>query len=323
VLRFRHDSLDTERLASGSIAARTLFTAISPGTELAAYRGDPPLRPGPVYPRLVGYCNVAEILAVGSGVDGLAPGERILTFQSHRSAFVCDAREVVAKVPARVESRPAAVTYLFQLGYNAILKGGLLPGHHLGVLGLGTLGLATVALGARFGADVHAFSDQEGLRSAALGLGAQHAWAKDVAAAEIARASGGFGLDLVVTTSNSWADWRLALELPRKEGTIAVLGFPGRAEGPPPFNPIASEFFYDRQLRLVAAGQSPEIDAMPHEVRFTVKRNCAFLLDLIARNALAAERLIGFEAPYRDLVAAYEALDARSGRPGTGVLRWT
>ena len=48
-------ALREEPLASpgdGEILCETIVTAISPGTELAAWRGLPPLRPGVVYPRL-------------------------------------------------------------------------------------------------------------------------------------------------------------------------------------------------------------------------------------------------------------------------------
>src|SRR5215831_19426328 len=88
-LTFKPQTLDLGKLDAQSVAARAVYSAISPRTELPAWRGDPPLRPGPVYPRLVGYCNVAEVIAVGAEVQALEPGDRILTGQSHRTAFIC------------------------------------------------------------------------------------------------------------------------------------------------------------------------------------------------------------------------------------------
>src|SRR5689334_8047017 len=98
-LVIRSSTLDLMGLNETQIAGKTLVSVLSPGTELAAYRGDPPLRPGNPYPRLVGYCNVASVLAAGSAVSDLRPGDRVITFQSHRSAFICAASEVVARVP--------------------------------------------------------------------------------------------------------------------------------------------------------------------------------------------------------------------------------
>ena len=69
--------LDDETLQDGDLLAQTIVSAISPGTETAAYIGAPPLRPGKVYPRVVGYCNVARI--VKSRSTRYASGELILT----------------------------------------------------------------------------------------------------------------------------------------------------------------------------------------------------------------------------------------------------
>lgn len=124
------------------------------------YRGDPPLRPGEVYPRVVGYCNVAEVIGKGSSVSKYKVGDRILTFQSHRSAFVCSEESIITNLPGNVDLIKAATTYLFHLGYNALLRGNFKPGHNIAVVGLGTLGLTVVSLASLFGANVYAFSNQ-------------------------------------------------------------------------------------------------------------------------------------------------------------------
>jgi D-arabinose 1-dehydrogenase-like Zn-dependent alcohol dehydrogenase len=214
---------------------------------MAAYRGDPPLRPGNAYPRLVGYCNVAEIVATGSAVTCYAVGDRILTHQSHRSAFVVEETSVLATLPSGADLVHAATTYLFHLGYNALLTGGFQPGQRVAVMGLGTLGLATVALGSAFGASVAAFSDQPDALRLAQELGADFALPKAAATSQPqdGDVAGHTGIDLVVTTSNTWDDWLLALRLASRGGTICVLGFPGRTEPVPPFNPLDSQYFYD------------------------------------------------------------------------------
>lgn len=323
-LIFREQSLATSALKDNELLAETVCSALSAGTEVAAWRGDPPLRPGPVYPRLVGYCNVAEIVACGRGVTRFRPGVRILTFQSHRSAFVCREDEVIVTLPVGTAPVPASVTYLFHLGYNALLRGGFTPGHHVGVIGLGTIGLAAVAQAGNFGGNVHAFSNQPDARNLALEIGALDAWPKDLTETPkaVAAKAGGAGLDLVITTSNRWEDWALALRLARKGGTLCVLGFPGRTEPEPPLNPLDSQFFYDRQLTIHACGQSPDLDVSAHDLRFTVKRNCEFLLHQIVAGKLPARRLIGSVQPWEKLPELYEQLAHRTGHALTGVLQW-
>jgi len=318
-LVFEEELLKPDSLLPHQLLAETLYSAISVGTEVAAYRGDPPLRPGAVYPRLVGYCNVAEVVKIGAAVEACHVGERIYTHQSHRSAFICDADEILATVPDGMDSVDAAMTYLFQLGYNALLKGGFTPGHCVAVIGLGVLGLAAIATTNAFGGVVHAFSGHQAARVVAQDLGARGVFDKqDPGAAEAMRArSHGEGADLVITTSNSWDDWRLAMDLCRKDGAICVLGFPGRTHPIPDFNPLEARFFYDKQLRVIACGGSPVQD-----MRFTLKYNCRFLMECIRLGKLPARRLVTAVEPYQKLSEIYERLANRAESPLTFVLKW-
>ena len=120
-LVFEERQLSYTKQDEYSILAKTLVTAISPGTETAAWLGLPPLRTGPVvYPRLVGYCNVAEVVHCGSKCSGIKPGDRILTFQSHCSHFLVNFSDVLAVVPDDLDSQSAVKAYLFHLGYSKI-----------------------------------------------------------------------------------------------------------------------------------------------------------------------------------------------------------
>lgn len=316
-LVFQEQVLVADNLGPQEVLAETICSAISPGTELAAYLGEPPLRPSPIYPRVVGYCNVAEVKAVGLEVKDYQPEDRILSFQSHRSAFICPGEKIVLKLPATADAELAATTYLFHLGYNALLKGGFTPGHKVSVVGLGMLGLCTVALGANSGGQVTAYSDQADARTLAADLGAQNVYSKSEAGKNNHATA-----DLVISTSNRWDDWLLCLQLARKEGAIAVLGFPGRGQALAPFNPLDSQFFYDKQLRVIACGISPDLPVAPYELRFTVKRNCEFLLGQILAGKLAAEKLIGQRYDRAELPAVYDAMSTSRTTRLTTILRW-
>ena len=145
-LIFESEHIDENALGSDEVLCKTLATAISPGTEIAAYNGSPPLRPVKVYPRVVGYCNVAEIINTGSNVNEYEIGHRVLTFSSHRSHFIAKTQEILAIVPDEVPSNLASTTYIYHLGYNAILNANIKYGSPVLVIGLGVIGLCTVAL---------------------------------------------------------------------------------------------------------------------------------------------------------------------------------
>jgi len=316
--------LDIENLADDRVAAETIFSAISPGTEISAFKGDPPLRPMKVYPRVVGYCNIAQIIAVGKSVSDYQAGDYILTHQSHRSAFICPAEGIITIVPADADLAKASTTYLFHLGYSALMKGDVRPGHNLVVVGLGTLGLATVAVSRFFGTKTFALTGRNDILPLARDLGADTALNKNEPTLKdtIASESHETGIDVVVTTSNSWQDWKLALSLPRKGGKICVLGFPGRTDAIPDFNPLDSRYFYDNQLSLIACGYTPDTQLLPHDIRFNLKRNCKFLLEQIINNNLPAHRIISSIEPWTKIEDIYQTMALRKDPIITAVLQW-
>lgn len=321
-LRFEIETIDPSSLIPGEVLAETIVSAISPGTELAAYTGAPPLRPGIVYPRLVGYCNVARVLACGKAVSGVAPGDRILTFSSHRSHFCIPATDVLAVLSAGITSEDAACAYLFHLGYDAVLKSGVRPGSEVIVIGLGVLGLTTVALAALAGARVFAISDHEASRQKALVFGATECFSR-AENQRLAERLGPARAQVVVTTSNTWADWRLALEGAGQRGTIAVLGFPGRQETAIPFNPLDSTHFYMRQLRIMAVGMSPELPDSRGFLPFNERANLQRLIDWIEAGRLRPAELVSGRFAGSQLADAYESLLRRERNPLTYLLDWS
>lgn len=328
-VQFGSETLVLEGLGPREVAAETLYTAISPGSELAVYAGLEPLRADRVHSDVVGHCNLARVSAVGEWVRGFAPGDLILTLESHRSHFICGADEVLLKVPAGEYSEAqlieASTTYLFHQGYGALLRGDLKPGQYVGVVGMGTLGLATVAVANRFGARPFAFSERPDARANALQLGARCAFGKchdKAQRAALHTATARTGLDIVVLASSSWQDWQLALELARPGGTVCVLGFPGREQSTPPFNPLDPRLFYRKQLTLIACGYTSDMAIDPRDIRFTIRRNCAYLLELIVDGALPARRLVSDVLPWHRIGEVYERIAAREPGFLTAVLKW-
>jgi threonine dehydrogenase-like Zn-dependent dehydrogenase len=299
-----------------SLFCRTLVSAISPGTELAAWRGAPPLRDIPAYPRLQGYCNVAEVLAVGSLVRRFSVGDRILTFTSHRSHFVCAQDEVLVRLQSDLPADEVSVAYLFHLGYNAVLRSGVRAGSRVAVIGLGALGLGAVALASLSGASVTAISNYDSALERARRFGAFRAERRSGLAGNADE------FDVVISTTNSWVDWSLALRLAAPLGRIAVLGFPGREAPPGDFNPLDSRFFYVKQLRFEAVGLSPDQADARGFLRFNERENLQFIVDLIAAGRLPAREFVSARFPAAELDVAYRALADRKTPLITVVLQW-
>ena len=309
-------TLDTAALADDEIVVITRCSTISPGTELAAYVGLPPLRPGSIYPRYLGYCNCGEVIAAGSRVTGISVGDRVLTHAAHRSSYRISQHEVLARVPPNIEPDKASVTYLFHLGYSAMLRANVQAGQHVAVVGLGALGIGSVAVAQLMGAEVFAVSNRESALLRARRCGAKTVLVADDTAFDKVDA------DVVVSTSNTWADWKLALRLVRRGGVVAVLGFPGRGEPPPPFNPLDSQYFYDKQITLMGVGQ--DLDQVPgsRSPSPQLRANMRYLLDAIGNGRLPAAEFSSQVRPASELAAAYDDLIARRHDVLTYVLRW-
>jgi threonine dehydrogenase-like Zn-dependent dehydrogenase len=301
------------------LLCRTVATVISPGTEIAAWTGMPPLRPGPIYPRLQGYCNVAEVLNTGSGVTTVAAGMRVLSFTSHRTHFNIAEDDILFVLEDWMDATTVASTYLFHLGYNSVLRSGVRAGSRVLVVGLGALGLTSVAMAHIAGADVRAISSQDRPAELAKVLGASGVHGREGLSA--IKAAWGNGADVVISTTGGWDDWRLSLDAARKLGTIAVLGFPGRGMAAPDFNPLDSQYFYDKQLRIEAVGMSPDRDVAAH-LRFNQRDNIAYLARLVASGRVQANRLISGTWRGAELASAYDALVTRTGSPVTFALDW-
>lgn len=309
-----------EAPGAGEILCETIVTAISPGTELAAWRGDPPLRPGVVYPRLQGYCNVAEVLECGEGVEDFVPGDRVLTLQSHRSHFVAAADTVLYRLPESADADAVVAAYLFHLGYNAVLRSGVRAGHKVLVVGLGALGLTSVATAALAGAEVVALSGHNASAKVAAAFGGEPVpRGGQTALAHFI----GKGADVVILTTNGWDDFELALHHAAQNGTIACLGFPGRTEPPGDFNPLASEHFYMKQLRIEAVGWSPLENDARGFARFNQRDNVAFLARAIEDRRLDPAPLLSGRYRGENIAQAYTDLEARKDDAITYLLDWT
>jgi D-arabinose 1-dehydrogenase-like Zn-dependent alcohol dehydrogenase len=303
------------------ILCATIVSAISPGTEMAAWRGLPPLRPQVSYPRLQGYCNVSRVMEVGKAVTDIVPGDRVLSFSSHRSHMLMSRNDVLLKLDPKHNVDLIACAYLFHLGYNAVLRGEVRPGSRVMVIGMGALGLSTVALAHQAGAEVHAVTDQRRPAETAIEMGADKILSRS-SAEDFGKETGNGSFDVVVLTTNSWDDWHLAMEAAAMFGTVACLGFPGRGESLPSFNPLDSSLFYMKQLRIEAVGMSPERNDSRGFLRFNELDNLNWLVRKISDGTLKADSLISGRFDGADIAKAYDHLERRTDSPVTYILDW-
>lgn len=315
----------TETVASPGatqLRCETVSTIISPGTELAAWRGLPPLRPGTTYPRLQGYCNVARVVEVGKNVDDYSVGDRVLSLSSHRSGMTLDQSDVYYRLGEEEDAEAIASSYLYHLGYNACLRSGVKAGSRVLVVGIGALGLTSIAIASLAGAEIVALTDHA--QSSAMAKQAGAGMVLSRAEIEmIASAFAGKGPDVIILTTNSWSDFEAALVGAAQNAIIACLGFPGREVGAPSFNPLESRYFYNKQLRIEAVGFSPLENDARNFARFNLRDNIGFIARQITSGRLDPSMIVSGRYASTDIEQAYRDLDARKNGAITYALDWT
>ena len=172
----------------------------------------------------MGYCNVARVLSTGPSCKHVSVGDRILTFQSHRSHFIACESEILSFIPESLESQAAVNAYLFHLGYSAILSSNYPAGAKVAIIGLGVLGLTSAIRGSFSGWDISLVSDQSLDFDKLVGK-SFHQFSRSAI-------SNSPDYDCVIITSNSWADWDLALKISNERQDNRA-SFPCRSENDP------------------------------------------------------------------------------------------
>ncbi|MDP6502199.1 MAG: hypothetical protein QF886_01230, partial [Planctomycetota bacterium] len=122
---------------SGEVLIRTEVTLISPGTERAFLLGLP--NTPRHFPRKYGYCNVGEIIELGSGVSGAAVGDRVLSGGNHAQFVVVSAGNVF-RIPEEVPSREAVFANLTSISIQAVRKASIELGEPVLIIGQGLIG---------------------------------------------------------------------------------------------------------------------------------------------------------------------------------------
>lgn len=305
------------------IRLRTLVTGLSAGTELSVYTqrfGDAFYGWNKTLPTELGYLNVGRVVAVGPEVTDVRPGEVIYTRKRHRQEYVISEGELFWRVPDGLQPEVAVFAYLLNLGLHALRRGGLVPGERVAVVGLGPIGLAALAMARTLGSPVAGVDPVLERRELArrLGAGAVLDPTAEGFADAVAAFGGEAGVDLVVETASTWSAVRTASEVVRQEGRISIVALhPGAAE----YNPIG-EHFYRKQLALISTSFTPLEDYPPHRVRFTLRRNCADILEGLADGRISYAPAVTHQIHFSELPAIFERLANGDRTMGAVAVHW-
>ena len=170
-------------LASDRVLVDTKVSTISSGTERANITGDPYVsvfatEPNVSFPRYGGYSSAGVVVAVGSDVKSVRPGDRVaLSWSKHASRQVIQEENVHLIESDQVSYAAAALSHIATFPMAAIRKCRLEIGESGIVMGLGVLGMLAVQLLHAAGAvPVIAVDPIADRREKALKMGADYAF---------------------------------------------------------------------------------------------------------------------------------------------------
>lgn len=297
-------------------------SAVSPGTELHAFRSGPTeMMVAP------GYLAAGTVRSVGAEVTACQRGDRVRLAAPHGSVAAVEADSVTV-LPDEVDFAEACLTHLAGLGHYTLHAGDYLAGDEVAVVGLGLVGMCTAAVATMVGARVHALDVAPERLSFASQLGFASYDARDPQTPGLVQAAAFGGVDVVVDTSGSWAGLLTATRVARKGTRISVLGVNRRPPDPRVGEQLFDELlgfparFHYENLRLTGCGFHPREQVEP-SAKWTAERCYHYLLDRMAAGRLDLAPLITDRISPADLGAVMQELDRGDlGRLGV-VIEWT
>ena len=262
-------------------------------------------------PIALGYCNVGTAVAIGSGVAGVAPGDRVVSNGRH-AEIVSVPVNLCARVPDAVSDEAAAFTVVAQSACRACASRSPTLGEAVVVTGLGLIGLLTVQLLRANGCRVLGIDFDPAKLAIASGFGAE---VVDLAAGEdpVAAArtfSRGRGVDAVLITAATASNEPVhqAALMCRKRGRIVLVGVAGLE--------LSRADFYEKELTFqVSCSYGPGrydpryedegVDYPVGFVRWTEQRNFEAVLDMMADRRLDVAPLVSHRFLIDDAPGAY------------------
>lgn len=232
------ERLPVPEVGPGEVLLKTQASLISTGTECICYQRN--FEPGThwhhwvQYPFHPGYSNGGVVVARGEGAERFEIGQLVAYRSGHRQYSVM-AEDLVTAVPEGVSAQDAAWIALAKIVQNGVRAGQHVMGDDVAVIGMGILGQLVVQYARLMGARRIIAIDMAAprLEYAAEISGATHTlrMSAEEAASAVADITGGRMVDVAYDVTGFPQVFASALKLPRKFGTLVLLGDTGTPSG--------------------------------------------------------------------------------------------
>lgn len=323
------EAVEDRPLETKEIRVRTLYSGISAGTEMTAFRGSNPYiskqwdaknrlflpseSPSQPYPLSGwGYEEVGEVIEVSPDVTGLKVGDIVYGTWGHRTHTVLQEDYASQRVkPANLDPILAIYSHIGPIALNGILDANIHLGETAAVFGLGVLGQVVAQLAKLNGARVFGVDVIEKRLELAKKLGAiENGFdPRDGSPAEKIKAlTNGRGADVTIEVSGSAGALHEAIRAAAYSARVVTLGFfQGEAQGL-----FLGEEFHHNRISLVCS-QIGNVDPSL-SYRWDRLRLIHTVMDLQARGSLDLRPVITHVIPFRQAAQGFQLLDETPDR---------
>jgi len=278
-------------------------------------------------PMALGYSSAGTVIAVGEGLDGFKPGDRVACagggYAVH-AEYELVPKNLMAKIPDNVDFESAAFATLGAIALHGFRLAQPQVGERVAIIGLGLLGLLSVGIARAAGCSVFGIDLVPVRVKLAQQMGAQ-AVSREGAEESGRGFSQGRGFDTVLicadTASNDPVE--LAGQLARDRGTVVAVGAVGLE--------IPRKIYYEKELALLISRSygpgryDPAYEEKGQDypfgyIRWTEGRNLEAIVELIGSGKFDVHSLITHRFPIESAAKAYELISGKPTEPFLGVV---
>lgn len=309
-------------LLPNEVRIKTLYSGISAGTELTAYRGSNPYlhrqwdeeqrmftsaESSWSYPMpAIGYEEVGEIIEVGSNVTKLSIGDCIFGVWGHKSSHIAKEEWAVKRqMPKNLEAINGIYSQIGAIALNAILDANIRLGETVAIFGQGVPGLMVTQLAKASGATVIAVDREDNRLKKSIECGATHVInsANIDAGTAIKELTDGRGADVSIEISGAYGALHDAIRSTAYNSRVVVSGF---FQGDGIGLRLGEEFHHNR-VELICSQISGTNKNLGE--RWDRSRLDNTIMKLMADKVIDFKSLISHTFPAQDAQDAFNLLD--------------
>ena len=272
-----------------------------------------------------GYSAAGIVLAVGSDILDIHPGERVACGGSqyaYHAEIIRVPRNLVVPMPVEVSFPEASTVTLGAIALQGVRRASPTLGETFVVLGLGILGQLTVQMlranGCRaIGVDLDR-SRIDLAKSMGLNLGVHPDDGNDIE--QVFRLTDGIGADGVIITAANPSDQIVstAFQMCRRKGRVVLVGDVGLNLNRSDFYIKELDFFISTSYgpgRYDSNYEESGLDYPIAYVRWTENRNMTEYLRMVAQGNISVKKLIAKTYSIDEAPEAYSALRSDASKP--------